>query len=120
MVTRIRSLKSGNMAEVPSLWGGKEPNAKILALLSYLSLLCIIPLFLKRDDDFLLYHGKQGLVLFMAEVTIFVAHIVFGLWILRAGFFLLGVFSIWGMVGVIKGQRVHLPLVSKIAGQIVL
>ena len=40
-------------------------EGKIFAILSYLSILCIIPLVFKRDNHFVLSHGKQGLVLFI-------------------------------------------------------
>ena len=36
-------------------------EGKVFAILSYLSILCIIPLILKKDNEFVLAHGKQGL-----------------------------------------------------------
>ncbi len=92
-------------------------QGKIYALLSYLSVLCVIPLVFKKDNRFALAHGKQGLVIFVAEVAVFILHIAFpGL--LQIGLFLLGILSLWGIVAVLKGQYVKLPVVSDIADKI--
>lgn len=39
---------------------------KYIAALSYLSILFLIPLLLKKDSPFAQFHAKQGLVLFIA------------------------------------------------------
>ena len=94
-------------------------EGKIFAVLSYLSILCIIPLVLKRDNRFVLSHGKQGLVLFIGEVAVFVISVIFE-WILRPSIFIFGVFSLWGIIEALKGQDVRLPVVSDIADKITL
>ena len=95
-------------------------EGKIIAILSYLSILCIIPLLLKKENDFVLSHGKQGLVLFVGEVTIFVIHIVLGTWILRLDFFIFGIISLWGIMEVLRGHYIRLPFVAEIADKITL
>ena len=95
-------------------------EGKIFAILSYLFVLCIIPLVLKKENKFVLFHGKQGLVLFVAEVTIFILHIVLGQWILKLGTFGLGVFSLTGIIAVLCGQYLKLPVVADIAEKITL
>ena len=95
-------------------------DGKIAAILSYLSILCIIPLLLKKENDFVLSHGKQGLVLFVGEVTLFVIHIVLGTWILRLGFLIFGMISLWGIMEVLRGHYVRLPFVAEIADKITL
>lgn len=94
-------------------------EGKIFAILSYLSIFCIIPLVLKRDNRFVLSHGKQGLVLFIGEVAVFVISVIFE-WILRPSIFVFGVFSLWGIVEALKGQYVRMPVVSDIADKITL
>ncbi|MCK4883162.1 MAG: hypothetical protein KAS92_09075, partial [Candidatus Omnitrophica bacterium] len=54
-------------------------EGKVFAILSYLSILCIIPLVFKKDNPFVLKHGKQGLILFLGEVAVFILHIILGL-----------------------------------------
>jgi len=95
-------------------------EGKIFAILSYLSILCIIPLIFKKNNQFVLAHGKQGLVLFVAEVAVFIIHIIFGQWILRLGMFVLGVYSFAGILYVLKGERIQLPIVSDFAEKITL
>jgi len=43
-------------------------NKKVYALFSYLGILVIVPLLLKRNDSFVKFHAKQGLGLFIAEI----------------------------------------------------
>ncbi len=95
-------------------------EGKIFAVLSYLSILCIIPLVFKKENPFVLRHGKQGLVIFLGEVAVFIIHIVLGDWILRLGIFVFGVISFIGIVAVLKGRDIDLPVVSGIAQKITL
>ena len=95
-------------------------DGKIYAVLSYLSICCIIPLVLKKDNPFVLSHGKQGLVIFVGQVALFIAHIVLGQAFLKLGLFVFGIFSLWGIIEVLKGHYVKLPVISEIADKITL
>lgn len=95
-------------------------DGKIFAVLSYLSILCIIPLVFKKENQFVLSHGKQGLVIFVGEVAVFITHIILGQWILKLGMFIFGVFSFIGIVYVLKGEYVKMPGISDIAEKITL
>ena len=95
-------------------------EGKVFAILSYLSILCIIPLVLKKENQFVLSHGKQGLVIFIGEVAVFVVSVVLGPWILSLGIFCFGVISLWGIVEALRGNYVKLPLISDIAEKITL
>ena len=95
-------------------------EGKVLAILSYLSILCIIPLVLKKDNPFVLKHGKQGLILFLGEVAVFILHIILGQWILRLGMFVFGVLSFVGLIAVLQGRDAELPVVSNLANSITL
>ena len=92
-------------------------DGKMYAVLAYLSIFCIVPLILKKNNAFVLSHGRQGLVLFVAEVASLVVSIIFP-WALRPFLFILFGFSFWGMVVAIRGQFVELPLVASIAEKI--
>lgn len=93
-------------------------EGKIFAVLAYLSILCIIPLLFKKDNSFVLSHGKQGLVLFIGQVGVFILHIVLGQGILRLGMFLLLVLSFIGIIEALKGRETRLPIVANIAEKI--
>ncbi len=94
-------------------------DGKMYAVLSYLSILCIIPLIIKKNNRFVLAHGKQGLVLFVAEVAMLVLSIVFP-WGFRPLMFIFFLWSFWGMITAIRGQFVELPVVAGIADKITL
>jgi len=95
-------------------------EGKVFAILSYLSIFCIIPLIFKKDNPFVLKHGKQGLILFLGEVAIFIIHIILGQWILQLGMFIFGVFSFVGLIASLRGRDVKLPIVSQLADSVTL
>ena len=43
---------------------------KAVAALSYISILFLVPLLLKKDSPFAKAHAKQGLILFLFEVVV--------------------------------------------------
>jgi uncharacterized membrane protein len=92
-------------------------DGKMYAVLAYLSIFCIVPLILKKNNGFVLHHGRQGLVLFTAEVGTLVLSIVFP-WVFRPFLFIFFGFSLYGMVMAIRGQCVELPLIAQIAEKI--
>lgn len=49
---------------------------KLVACLSYIGILCLIPLLAKKDSKFAQEHAKQGLVLVIAFLVLFVIGIV--------------------------------------------
>ncbi len=108
------------MVRLPKINENQIIEGKVFAIISYLSILCIIPLIFKKDNDFVLSHGKQGLVIFVGQVAIFIAHIILGNWFLKLGIFVLGVFSFIGIIAVLKGKYIKLPIVAEIADKITL
>jgi uncharacterized membrane protein len=94
-------------------------EGKVFAILAYLPFLCIIPLLFRKDNDFVLSHGKQGLVIFVAEIGVFILSIVFA-WLFRIGMFILLTLSFIGIIAVLKGRNIELPVISKIAEKITL
>ena len=92
-------------------------EGKMYAVLAYLSIFCIVPLILKKSNAFVLSHGRQGLVLFVAEVAALVVSIIIP-WVFRPLLFILFGFSFWGMVMAIRGQLVELPFIARIAEKI--
>lgn len=46
----------------------RDDERRIIAAISYIPFLFIIPIALVRDDEFVLSHAKQGFVLFIVEV----------------------------------------------------
>lgn len=93
---------------------------KILAAIGYIWILFLIPLLAKKDSKFCQFHGKQGMILFIAWIVL----VIFG-WVPVIGWFLapiLGlVLVIVSLVGIIKalmGEYWELPFLGKYAEKI--
>ena len=94
----------------------------VLALLSYIWILWLIPLLAAKNSKFAKYHANQGLVLFIVEM---IGAIVLGAlsWIPTVGIvfsILLAIFellclilAILGIVNAVQGQAKELPLIGK-------
>ena len=92
-------------------------EGKVLALLSYLGILCLIPLLLKKDNKFVLFHGKQGLVLFLGELAVGIISIIpfLGWFIGFISIILFGILSLVGIVQVLMGNYWKIPVVAGLA-----
>lgn len=103
-------------------------NNKVMAILAYLGILVLIPLFAAKDSPFARFHVKQGLLLAIAEIAV---AIVFGIltsifasfswilwlifsiiqWVISIIFFVL---VIMGIVNAAQGKAKELPIIGKI------
>ena len=95
-------------------------EGKAYALLAYLWILCLIPLILKKENRFAMFHAKQGLVIFLGELVIgFVGILpILGWMILLFGTLLFGILSLIGIVQVLMGNYFKMPVVGDIAEKI--
>ncbi len=92
----------------------------IIASLSYLNILVLIPLLTKKNDAFTQYHVKQGLVLLVPELIVYViSGIFYFMWpvwsILNLGFLCL---TIVGIIHVLRQEEKPLPLIGQFASKI--
>ncbi len=101
---------------------------KGMAILSYISILCLIPLFASKDSKFAQFHAKQGFNLFILEAVWSVANIIITtvmyainpvlgymfstilsiVWIAPV------VLSIIGIINAVNGQAKELPIIGGI------
>jgi len=89
-----------------------EENAMI-ACLSYIWFLFLIPLFLKRKSKFAQHHAKQGLILFIGEVIIM---LIWWFPIVGQVLFLLAVFiSVMGIYKCLEGEYWKIPWLHQFA-----
>lgn len=89
---------------------------KVLAAIGYIWILCLVPLFLKRQSKFAQFHAKQGLVLFVAEV---VGWLVF--WIPLIGWVLwvlVLLMAVMGIMNALQGRYWEMPFLGKYARRI--
>ena len=82
---------------------------KNIAVLSYVWILCLVPLLGKRDSEFAQFHAKQGLVLFAVEIvaSLFIWFPIFGQ-LLMIG---LLVISVIGIVKTLNGEGWKIPII---------
>ena len=96
----------------------KKGQKNILAIISYIGILCLIPILMKDKDGFVKFHAKQGLVLFIAEIITWIifAALPYQLWFLYNLLALLWVIlSIIGIINAVKGEQKSLPIIGKFA-----
>ena len=95
----------------------EKKQVNVLALISYIGILCLVPILMKEEDDFVRFHARQGLVLFICEAgtwTVFAA--VPFLWFITnlIGLFWL-VLSVIGILNVFGNKKQELPVIGKFA-----
>jgi uncharacterized membrane protein len=106
-------------------------NNKLMGILSYISWLVLIPLFVSKDSKFVRFHSNQGLVLALIEAVWWVAQKILSsvLWTIF-GYRLWGIYSllimilglvnivffimsIIGIINAINGRAKELPVIGK-------
>ncbi len=94
----------------------KEPmktnDSSLMAALSYLWILSVVMLVIKKDDSFIIFHAKQGLILFIASFLSWIPGIG---WIL--GLVILALVII-GFIKALSGERYKMPVVGNLAEKI--
>ena len=110
----------------PSMAASNAPHAderRGMAAISYLGVLCLIPLIFAKDSAFAQYHAKQGLVL--AIIGIVVRMLADLLWRVPFGgaltslvYIALLVITIMGILKALKGEKFEIPMVSEWAAKI--
>ncbi len=100
-----------NSPSVDEVTGVDADN--LIAALSYLGVLVIVPILVKRQDPFTNFHIKQGIVILagyvIASVLFFLPPIASLLWLAMI------VCSIAGFVQALRGKRWKIPGIGDIA-----
>ncbi|MGK5094571.1 hypothetical protein WDW89_21480 [Deltaproteobacteria bacterium TL4] len=88
-----------------------------LAMCSYLGILCLVPVVLNKNDEYVYFHSRQGLVLWIWSVlSIFALYIpVIGRLFFGFSAFLILIYSFVGMISVIFTKAWKLPFVGDLA-----
>ena len=100
------------MVEEKNIKENKIQDEKIWAFVGYLGIFCLIPLLLKKDNKFVQFHAKQGLVMFIAECLIWIP--VLG----RLLAVLLLIVWIMALIKVFNGEYWKIPVIGNIAEKI--
>ena len=99
-------------------------NTLVMGVLCYLGILVIVPILTSNNDRFVKFHIKQGLVLAVGEVAVWLLGMfswgpMGGLWmplssLVSLGFLLL---SVVGIVNVSKNEEKPLPYLGQLASK---
>jgi uncharacterized membrane protein len=93
---------------------------RLLAAFSYMGVLCFVPLILNRSDEFVFFHSKQGLIIWIWGVlAVFALHVpVIGKFVF--GISALGVllYSLVGLVSVVLLKAWRLPIVYQLTAKL--
>ncbi len=97
-------------------------EGKFFAAVGYLSILCFVPLFLKRDNKFAQFHGRQGLILFVLEVAAAMLTVVpvVGEVVFRLAWLVFMIFSLAGIVKVLMNEYWEMPVIYQISSKVTL
>jgi uncharacterized membrane protein len=89
-------------------------SEKFVSAIGYLGVLCVIPLILERHSAFAQHHGKQGLVLLIAWMILWVGNIIPILgqvvWVLGSVVFI--ILIILGMINSFAGRLWEMPFLG--------
>ncbi len=115
--------KKNAQSSVQSAQSNIDPviqEGKFFALMGYISVLCLVPLILKKDNRFAVFHGKQGLVLFILEVAAAILKSIpaIGEVVFSLAFVVLGILSLIGIVKVLMNEYWEMPYISQVAQKI--
>lgn len=99
-------------APIETVHGPKQNT--LMGILSYIGILALIPFFTAKEDPFVKFHVKQGLVLLVIEVVVWLlGTMAWQLYmVLNLLNLVLVVFSIIGIINVVQGKQKELPLVG--------
>lgn len=89
-------------------------NKTLMGVLSYLGPLVIIPFLMSKEDPFVKFHIKQGLVVVCLEIIVWIlGSMMYSFWmILNLVNLATFVLSIIGIVNVVQHKEKELPLVG--------
>ena len=95
-------------------------EGKMYAVIAYLGILCLVPLLLKKENKFALFHGKQGLVLFICLIGAAIINIipVLGQLIWMLAVLVFGILSLIGIIQSLMSNYWKMPILGEIAEKI--
>lgn len=105
-----------NKGAAPSADAKDIEENKGITFLSYIGILCLIPLLTKKDSKFAQYHAKQGVVLFVCMIVSSFLVPAFGIGFLL--YLACAVLAIMGLINVSKGEMKELPIIGQFGSKI--
>jgi uncharacterized membrane protein len=104
--------------ETPSPSDNQKPRHLHLAIMAYIPFLCFVALFGKDADEYSRKHGRQGLLLLIAEIVAVVMLLPIGAFFWRLVLIACLVGSVAGIVNAYSGKEFRLPLIGRWADKL--
>jgi uncharacterized membrane protein len=104
--------------------GVKEAEqGKVMAAISYLSLIGLIVLLVEKKNKFTIFHAKQGTGLFAIEVILWILSVIPVIgwvlsWFLWIVWIVIGLASIYGIIMALTGKEVKIPVADSLGESI--
>ncbi len=96
-----------------------DKRSRVMASMSYLGILCFVPLLFGREDDFISFHARQGLVLWAWGVLAIFSLAIPGLgWFFALSSSLITVVSLIGFVTALFLKAWRFPLIGGLADRL--
>jgi len=100
--------------------GEPTSDEKVMGAIAYLGILFLVPLLAKKDSKFAMFHAKQGMVLFIIEVILWIINFVLIvsivgvalaaiIWII---WMIIGIFALIGLIQALSGKYWKLPVLG--------
>ena len=113
-----------NTADSTSEYNPKDiEQNKVMAVLAYLGILVLVPIFAAKESKFARFHANQGLILCIIGIILYFAVVILMsismklaailslfMWLIELGILIL---AIIGIINAVKGRAKELPLVGK-------
>ena len=99
-------------------------NSRLLSALGYIPVVgWIIPLFLKKEDQFCQFHGKQGFIISLCAVILgvlvaFLRTEIFQMLMILSYFCIFAFLFIYGFVTAYNEKKVEIPVIKDIANKL--
>lgn len=114
--TTSGEVKEGEVIGNDGFSAKEKEDGKLMAILSYVGVLSLVPYLAEKDNKWVRYHAIQGVNLFIIEVILYIIRMIPILgWIVGwLGSIVTLVISIIGIVNACNGETKELPIVGKI------
>ncbi|HEB72572.1 MAG TPA: hypothetical protein ENI77_08120 [Nitrospirae bacterium] len=92
-------------------------SSQLLSMLAYMGCLCLAPLLINRTDDYVSFHTRQGLVIWVIEVLagLILFTPTFGRFFFSAAISICILFSIFGVISVFLEKAWLFPFFGALA-----
>jgi fumarate reductase subunit D len=94
-------------------------DKRMMAVMAYIPFLCFIPLLKMRDDQYVYFHARQGLVLFFLEIIAFIfsfPHLSQLFWTA----IIIGCIgaAVAGIMFAVQGKAHQIPIIGELASRL--